>query len=262
MSSHREAADASARRDILRTAADLYGLLRSYCRRTGRHDLSLLVADRALRAAEDADDPLRIAAAQWNLGHVLLAAEPEGAEQVATLAIEHLATTPQTTESRALASALGLVTVTAAARRRDWWTARERLERIDQDGSRLGEGNAYWTVFGPTNIELHGLSIEMLAGQATDGLRRADSIDISRVPSLERQFTFTLEVACCYDLRQEDAAVLVHLLDLEQFAPEDLVHNAGARRLVARLRARARPTYRRQIEALAERISLDHHPDQ
>ncbi|MFC1418355.1 hypothetical protein [Streptacidiphilus cavernicola] len=45
-------------------AADLYFLLRSYLRRTGRVDMSMLAADRAMRAAEDADDPLRIAAAQ------------------------------------------------------------------------------------------------------------------------------------------------------------------------------------------------------
>ncbi|MER6847707.1 hypothetical protein AB0A81_21250 [Streptomyces flaveolus] len=35
-------------------------------------DLATIAADRAQRAAEDADDPLRIAAAQWNLGHVLV----------------------------------------------------------------------------------------------------------------------------------------------------------------------------------------------
>jgi transcriptional regulator with XRE-family HTH domain len=38
--------DAGVRREVLRIAADLYGLLRSYCRRTGRLDLSLMVADR------------------------------------------------------------------------------------------------------------------------------------------------------------------------------------------------------------------------
>ncbi|MBK3585620.1 helix-turn-helix domain-containing protein [Streptomyces sp. MBT57] len=43
--------DAPVRREALRVAADLYGLLRSYYRRTGRPDLSLMVADRALRAA-------------------------------------------------------------------------------------------------------------------------------------------------------------------------------------------------------------------
>ncbi|MEW2029721.1 hypothetical protein AB0901_04225 [Streptomyces roseifaciens] len=65
---HRTGPDKPARREVLRAAADLFFLLRSYLRRTGRTDLALLAADRAARAAEDADDPLRIPAAQWNLG--------------------------------------------------------------------------------------------------------------------------------------------------------------------------------------------------
>ncbi|MEV8475970.1 helix-turn-helix transcriptional regulator [Streptomyces sp. NPDC051173] len=261
---HRTGNDEHARRETLRAAADLYGLLRSYCRRTGRVDLSLLVADRALRAAEDADDPLRIAAAQWNLGHVLLAQdETEGAEQVATQAAEQLISTPASSGRQALAGALELVAVTATARRRDWWKARHRLERRAQPlAEQAGEGNTGWTVFGPTNVALHLLSIEMLAGEAGEGLRCADQIDITRVLSIERQFTFTLEVARCYDLRREDAAVLVHLLDLEQLAPEDCARSPLARQMATDLRRRVRPTYRRQVEALAERLGLDRPPGQ
>ena len=35
----------------------------------GRVDLGAMVADRAMRYAEEAEDPLLIAAATWNLGH-------------------------------------------------------------------------------------------------------------------------------------------------------------------------------------------------
>lgn len=63
----------SERREIARHASDLYGLLRSFCKRVGRIELSLLSAERAIRTAELADDPVRLAAAQWNLAHVLLA---------------------------------------------------------------------------------------------------------------------------------------------------------------------------------------------
>ncbi|MEU8588006.1 helix-turn-helix transcriptional regulator [Streptomyces sp. NPDC048664] len=88
----RAGTDAVERRAVLRAAADLYCLLRSYLRRTGRVDLATLAADRAMRAAEDADDPLRIAAAQWNLGHVLLAAgQPADAEELALRAAEQVA---------------------------------------------------------------------------------------------------------------------------------------------------------------------------
>ncbi|WP_327249861.1 hypothetical protein [Streptomyces sp. NBC_01320] len=86
-----------------------------------------------------------------------------------------------------------------------------------------------WTEFGPTNTELHGVSVQMLDGDAVEGLRLADQVDIARLPSRERQFTFRLEVARCYDLRREDTAVLVHLLELEDLAPEDLERSPLAR---------------------------------
>lgn len=253
--------DPQARRELLRCAADLYGLLRSYCRRTGRLDLSLMVADRALRAAEDADDPIRIAAAQWNLGHVLLSHTTpdavEHAHEVAVLAIEDLDRRLRAPETAAVKGALELVAALAEARTRNWWAARDRLEQKARPlASQAGDGNAQWTVFGPTNVALHTVSVEMLAGEAAEGLHVADKIDVSRLPSRERQFTFALEVACCYNLRREDAAVLVHLLGLEELAPEDLARSPQARDMIDGLLRRIRPTYRRQLTDLAERLGL------
>ncbi|MGP3980884.1 helix-turn-helix domain-containing protein [Streptomyces sp. KR80] len=259
----RTGTDATAHRETLRVAADLYFLLRSYLRRTGRLDLSLMAADRAARAAEDADDPLRIAAASWNLGHVLLSTQAaDGAEEVAVRGIERLRPQirqgePDYPDHAAMAGALQLVAVVAAARRRDWWTARDRLSRYARPAARrAGEGNVMWTVFGPTNVELHQVSIEMEAGEASEALRLADAVDTGRLPSLERSFTFTLEVARCYDLRRADAAVLLHLLELEQLAPEDLARAPMARDLVLGLVRRARAMHARQAEALAERMGV------
>ncbi|MFC8429261.1 helix-turn-helix domain-containing protein [Streptomyces sp. NPDC057253] len=258
---HRTGTDALARREVLRVAADLYGLLRSYCRRAGRLDLSLMVADRAIRAAEDADDPVRIAAAQWNLGHVLLSHnEPtaiEEAKDVALRAAERLHQASTTADARAVEGALELVAVVSDARRRHWWEARTRLEqRAAPLAERVGEGNVQWTVFGPTNVAMHAMSIEMLAGEASEGLRVADHIDTHGLPSRERQFTFGLELARCHDLRREDAAVLVHLLDLEEVAPEDLARSPLARDMILDLQKRVRPTFRRQVDELVQRLCL------
>jgi hypothetical protein len=111
-----------------------------------------------------------------------------------------------------------------------------------------------WTVFGPTNVHLHALSIEMLAGGSAEGLRVADQADISQLPSRERQWTFTLEVARCFDLRRDDAAVLVHLLALEELSSEDTARSRTAAELVGGLLRRVRPTYHPQVTGLAERL--------
>lgn len=253
----RTSEDPLARREVLRVAADLYGLLRSYCRRTGRLDLSLMVADRARRAAEDADDPIRLAAAYWNLGHCLLSQDggAQEASEVGRQAAEQLRDLPDSSEKLAMQGALELVQVVAAAQRKDWWEARKRLvEQATPLGERVGESNTRWTVFGPTNVHLHALSIEMLAGDSAEGLRLADEVDVFRLPSRERQFTFTLELARCYDLRRDDAAVLVHLLDLERISPEDMARSSLAAAMVAGLLHRVRPTYRSQVVGLAERL--------
>lgn len=159
----RAGTDEVERRAVLRSAADLYCLLRSYLRRTGRVDLAPLAADRAVRAAEDADDPLRIAAAQWKLGHVLLAAgQPVEAEELALRAAEQVAVAQMPeVERTAMGGALQLVAVVGAARRRRWWEARERLRERASPAARAvpDSSNIAWTVFGPTNVALHALSI-------------------------------------------------------------------------------------------------------
>ncbi|MFR9793133.1 helix-turn-helix domain-containing protein [Streptomyces sp. MB22_4] len=256
----RAGTDVAERRAVLRAAADLYCLLRSYLRRTGRIDLATLAADRAMRAAEDADDPLRIAAAQWNLGHVLLAAgQPSEAEELASRAAEQVATAriPKV-ERTAMSGALQLVAVVGAARRRRWWEARQRLtEHAAPAARQVPDGsNIRWTVFGPTNVALHALSIEMEAGETGEALHTADAIDTSPLPSREREFTFGLEVAACHSQRRDDAAVLLSLLGLEAVAPEDLARTPLARQLTLTVIRRARAMHARQAEQLAHRIGL------
>ncbi|MFM9499849.1 helix-turn-helix domain-containing protein [Streptomyces galilaeus] len=259
---HRSGGDPAPRREVLRVAADLYGLLRSYCRRTGRLDLSLMVADRAIRAAEDADDPVRIAVGTWNLGHVLLShTDPDAVEEAKDIALQAVgqlrSAALASREAAAVEGALELVAVVSDARRRRWADARRRLaERADPLAKRVGEGNIAWTVFGPTNVALHAISVEMLAGDAAEGLRLADQVDIGQLPSRERQFTHQLELARCHALRRDDAAVLVHLLDLEELAPEDLVRSPLARDMTLQLQQRIRPVFRRQISGLIERLGL------
>jgi transcriptional regulator with XRE-family HTH domain len=248
------------RREAQRIAADLYFLLRTFTKRIGRTDLSLLAADRSLQAAQAADDPVRIAAAKWNLGHVLLAqGEADGAEEVAIKAIEDLQrhTGDSKAEAVAMAGALWLVAVVAAARNNDPWTARDRLRDKAWPAARLtGDGNVMWTVFGPVNVALHAVSVEMETGETSEALRLADDVDVSRSPSLERRTTFALEVARCYDQRRDDPGVFLHLVNAEESGPEDLRYNTLARDLVHGLLKRARPTYAPQVRALAERIDL------
>jgi hypothetical protein len=177
--SFRAVGEAEERREVARLSSDMLFLVRTFAKRIGRTDLSLLAADRAITAANEADDPLRIAAAHWNLGHVLSAQdETEAAEETALHAAEKLRPRLEDgDEYVALYGSLWLVAVIASVRQGDAWAARDRLrEHALPAAQATGEGNVMWTVFGPTNVNLHAMSVEMEAGESSEGLSIADRI--------------------------------------------------------------------------------------
>jgi transcriptional regulator with XRE-family HTH domain len=244
----------------LRMAADLHFLLRTYCKRSGRNDLALLAADRGLRAAVDAEDGQRTAAARWNLAHALMAeGEPRAAAEVALDAAADLRSRggPMDRTTAALVGALHLVAAIGAVREGEVWQARHLLRHeAGPIAAHVGETNVFWTAFGPTNVGLHAVSIEMEAGEAAEGLRLAGEVDVDRAPSIERRATFFLEQARCHHQRREDEAVLLHLLNAERQSPQDVGNNALARDLVRGLLRRARPSLAPEVRRLAGRVGL------
>ncbi|UGQ11155.1 helix-turn-helix domain-containing protein [Yinghuangia sp. ASG 101] len=251
-------ADAGERREAHRARADLYFLLRSYCKRQGRMSLSMLAADRALHAAQEADDPLRIAAAEWNLGHHLLADnELDGAEAVVRQAADGLGQWRASPSVAAVYGALHLVFAATLSRRRDARGARRVLDGPASAVAAVsGEGNVLWTVFGPANVAVHRVSVEMEAGRPNAGLEIADHVDTAGMASIERRMTHLLEVTRCYEQSRDDLAVLLHLQNAERLAPEDVRGSKMARELVRTLRHRARPSYASDVADLAARVGL------
>ncbi|MEV6323102.1 helix-turn-helix transcriptional regulator [Nocardia sp. NPDC051787] len=251
---------APQRRQVAVIATDLYGLLRTVTRRVGRTDLSNLVADRGLRAAEDADDPIRVAIARWNLGHTLLMSnEYEAAVELAVVAAEEVVAESGTSAaSIALAGALNLVATVAEARAGRHWAARNRLNTVCPLAVHAKDaGNVGHTMFSRFNVGLHSVSIELEAGDSTEALRIADQLDASECLSVERHFTLALDLARAYELRREETGTLLHLLNAERVAPEDLDRNVGAQEMVRRLLHSTRSANRAQAVVLAQRLGID-----
>ncbi|MGH3828364.1 MAG: helix-turn-helix domain-containing protein [Pseudonocardiaceae bacterium] len=249
----------SERRQVQRCAVDLYGLLRTVAKRVGRIDLSLLVADRAIRAAEAADDPHRLAAAQWNLAHVLLTDhEAEGAEAVAMRAAETLAPSVQTgnLDATALCGALTLLGAVASVRQGQVWRARERVRAVAPLAERTGERNAHWTAFGPTNVAMYAVSVEIEAGETAEALRLAEQVDHDRSPSIERRVAFLIEQAKGNTQRRDYASALVLLQAASREAPEDVAHRPAARQLLRTVIQRGRRGVATEAAQLAERVGL------
>lgn len=250
------AGDEVAQRAVAGTASDLYGLLRSFCKRTGQIELSLLSAERAIRTAELADDPLRLAAARWNLAHVLLAdGQVDGAEDLAMTASNALPGM-RSPQHSAMRGSLLLIAAVAAARRGDVWVARHRVAEADLLARRTGELNTCWTAFGPTNVAMHAATVELLTGHATEGLNIAEGIDHRAATSIERRVAFLLDQANGWRQRRDNAQVLLLLLEVEREAPEDMRYRPAGHHLVQYLVKQGRRSVAEQAANLATRLGV------
>ncbi|WP_067853585.1 helix-turn-helix domain-containing protein [Nocardia shimofusensis] len=240
-------------------ASDLYCLLRTVAKRVGRLDLSLLAADRALRYAEESADALRTAAAQWNMAQVLLAGEtPEAAQDLAAEAAAGLQPLQHGGDARAnaLCGALMLVEAIAAARNNDPWTARERIRQAAPLAASTGECNALWTAFGPTNVAMYAVGVEIEAGEAVEGLRIAEGVDLGRSPSIERRVAFLIDQAKGYEQRRDLPRALALIAAVERQAPEDLRYRSSAHTVLRSVVQRGRGSVATQASQLALRIGL------
>jgi transcriptional regulator with XRE-family HTH domain len=248
-------------RAACRLASDVYQLARPVLKHAGRADLGPLVADRIMRYAEESDDPLMIAAATWNLGQAMLTDDmPEGALDLTILATEKLEPTlaNSSPETFSVYGALLQVGAIAATRTGDPWRARELLRGPAREAAaRVGEGrNHYHTLFGPSNVGIHRVSVEFESREISEALRMADEIDINTVPSLERQTSHLYQVARCYDFRNNDTAVFVHLQRAERICPEDFQYKRNVREMVTSLVRRAKPSYATEVREFAARVGM------
>ncbi|OLF17305.1 hypothetical protein BU204_11840 [Actinophytocola xanthii] len=237
-------------------AVDLYGLVRTFAKRVGRVDLALLAAERGITAAETANDPVRLASARWNLAHVLLAQyQPEGAEAVALHAAEAVERhVTEDLDALALLGALRLLAAVASMRLGNMWTAHDRIRSVVPIAERTGERNVCWTAFGPTNVAMYAVNVEVEAGNATEGLRLAERIQPEPTLSIERRVAFRLDQAKGYNQRQDYAGALVMLQAASTEAPEDLKYRPAARTALNTVVQRARGDIARRAAHLATRL--------
>jgi transcriptional regulator with XRE-family HTH domain len=249
----------SGRRAAHRSASDLYCLLRTVTKRIGRGDLSLMVVDRAVRAAEMADDPVRLAGAHWNMSQVLLAdGQADAAEAVAMQAIHDLRPlrASGSLDAMALSGALLLIAAIAAVRNGDAWSARDRLHQAAPLADRTGERNTCWTAFGPTNVAMYSVSVEVESGEAAEGLRLAERIEHDHAPSIERRVAFLLDQAKGYQQRRDYGSSVLLLQTALQEAPEDVRYRPAAHQLIRTAIERGRRSVSAEALRLATQVGL------
>ena len=247
--------------EACRVASEVYQLSRPLLKILGRADLGPLVCDRAMRYAEETEDPVLIGAATWNIGQAMLSdGMHQGALDLSMIGAEKLekSLSDGTLQHFSVYGGLLQVAAIAAVRKGDPWRARELLRGPARKAAlRVGEGhNFHHIVFGPGNVGIHAVSVELEVGEFSEALRLADDVDITKVASIGRQTGHLYQVARCYDSRNNDTAVFIHLKMAEKICPQDFQHRQNVRSMVTTLVKRAKPSYASEIREFAAKVGM------
>jgi transcriptional regulator with XRE-family HTH domain len=194
-----------------------------------------VAVDRAITAAEDADDPLLMAEGAFRLSIVFQNARRfDLAKRTAETAANALGRLIDAGEPEAVAlrGALYLQMAVASAKTNDGDQAYAYLDQAREAASQLGaDRNDYNTEFGPTNVLLHEVNVAVELGDAGHALRIADKANTSRM-SPERQTRLLIDVARAHAQRRQPLLVVSTLREAERIAPEQVRTHPIVRELV------------------------------
>ena len=251
--------DGPERDQLLRTASTLYFLTRAFTKRVGAHDVSMLSADRAMAAAIKADDLDYRAASAWNVGMIL--AEQGHTEVVADLVRDAAAMLEPTLadappERMSIYGALHLLQATQFARLGDEHGVARALEIADRVAAKIGERNDFRTVFGPTNVGVYRVWLAVELSRPREAIRVAQNCDVSAMPSVERRFSYFVELAKAYSIRGEDVAAVHMLLRAERESADELRVNVGVQAIVCEQLRRENSLTRSELRPLADRMGV------
>ena len=247
------------RRRALRLTSKIYQLTRTWTKRVGEHELSLVSADRAVTCALEADDPDLAGAAAWNLAMILSAqGKTEQARAVVQRAIEALTrhlSQPSPTRL-AVFGGLHLMGATEAARDDAATEAHRLLDVATEIAARIGETNHFRMVFGPSNVALHRVSTAVELGRTSEALELAERIAVHESPSVERRLTFHLDTARCYVRKNNDVAAVHMIQRIYRESPEELRYSVLVRETLRQLRSRAKPAIEPDLQPLLGAANL------
>ena len=248
------------RRAALVALSDVYRLTGQATAYVAPAEMAWVVADRALSAAQDADEPAAIAAAAWSMGNILReTAYPEEALRVVLEAAElirpHLDGAPE--DWRGIYGALQLHAAVTAAREGREGDAWRYWDKGDQVAKSLPATYVHpSTVFGRANVDFHAISVATDLQKSAKALGLADDIDPDTMPSVERRARLWVEVARGH-LQRGDRTAALHVMQMAQrIGAETVSYTPSARHVAADLWRHAPRAMRAEAGQLAEKVGV------
>lgn len=251
--------DTEYKRRCAAVSARIHHLAATTLSKVGEADLAWIAAERAMQAADTADDPLVLASAARSGTHALLAVGRfEDALQLGDTAARWLMPRMREGDPAALSlyGMLHLRSAVAAARNQERSVANELLGKAEDAAEAMGGDANHWqTGFGPTNVALHRMSAGLDLGDVSFVVDHSNEVDTAAMP-VERQVTHMIDHARALSLIARDEDALQVLLSAEEKSPQLLRHSSTAREVVRTLYRRAPVTAGKKsslLLALAER---------
>ncbi len=241
-----------------RLAANAYNLATRALIKLEASGLEWVSADRALRAAATADDPLVLAEATRLLGSVCRRAGHHDRAQTLTLsAAEQLELGGRDPDPRHLAlhGVLLCSAGYAAARGGDQERAVELLDEADATAARLADHPAQQAALA-ANVVSHRVSAHYVLGNAGAALHDSQGAQLGQFPDTERRARFLVDVALCLAQWDKPDRAFQTLLAAERAAPGEVRTRATVRRLVSELLHHPRQAALPGIRQLAARTHV------
>ena len=160
-------------------------------------------------------------------------------------------------EEIATFGALLLTAAVAAAQMDEAARAWEFLGHAKSAASSLaGEHAGLCAVFGPVNLAIHGVQVATELGDSREALRRAERVDVARLPEslVERRSTLLIDIARSQAGQGHRGAAGDTLLEAERLAPLEVRYNGAARTLLTDLLSRSRVSG--ELREMATRVGV------
>lgn len=217
-----------------------------------------IIADRAMQAAQDADDPHALGEAAWQFGNVMRYVDSDETISVVERAARPLRAAMDadsaTDDQAALYGSLMLHQAITHAQRGRAGDAERHLDLAGPVAEELPRGFQHpMTVFAPWNVNIHHVSVLAELSSGSDG---ALAVDPETVPGPYRRSRLWLDSARALYTSGDQLGALRGLQRATETCAENMKHSPPARTLAGNLVDRGGPMIQAEARAVARELDV------
>jgi transcriptional regulator with XRE-family HTH domain len=248
--------DGLARRRAYADLAQVYHLTQIFLAFQPATEMVWLAADRAMSAAQDADDPAAIAGAAWYCAHIYRFANQLDAAEAIAVEASGLLNPDNGDEQLALWGQMWLAVALTHAKAGRAGQAWQQWDRAAEAARALGADYVHpWLTFGRALVDIFGVEVAVNLCRPGEAVRRSDAVDLNAMRSPTRRASLFLDTAQAHVQQRDHDAVLATLNRALRESVDTVRHRPNARQAIVELLDK-RGAVRDGARALASAIGM------